>query len=117
MRKKTKLVAFTLERARRIRKNSGGVHTSIVDQNTRPRVAVARVCLGRVAASFSGSPATFTVDRVLPISGNSPVEDQEDTLTVENRYDWDAGNINAHIEILYDPHSETWIPRQMTCPN
>lgn len=81
-----------------------------------PSRAGAWCCLAQLSAAFSGTPATFTVDNVTALNYGSPVSSSSDTITVTNRYDWTAGADNAKIEIVYDPISDTWIPRQMECP-
>lgn len=95
-----------------------------VDQLKRPKSVAkviqqgseAKACLALLAGGFTSSAATFSVDNVTPLNGKSPVANSSETITVTNRYGWDTGADNAKIEIVYDPETETWIPRQMECP-
>ena len=83
MSKRPKLVAFTPERGRRIRKNSGGVHTSIIQGNQRPRGSggSSSVQLVETPSTIAqNASASCTIYRI--ISG-TPTS-QTDTITVIN---------------------------------
>ena len=93
----------------------GGGDVEFEEMKTSVNVA-AWCCLAQLSAAFSSAPATFTVDNVTPLNYGSPVANPSATLTVTNRYGWDAGDDNAKVEIVWDPIGEVWIPRQMECP-
>lgn len=68
---------------------------------------------GQINANFTGAPATFAIKNFTAISGAAP---DGATLTVTNRFAWDAGDVNANVIVVYDPEADQWVPLQMECP-
>lgn len=87
--------------------DSGGYQV-VVSQHTARRVKCT------VAATFSGTPATFTATVVNGMDGLAPTG----TLTIQNRYDWPDGTLGNPLEVLWDTHAGEWYPDQMkwSCP-
>ncbi len=84
-----------------------GAYKAITGQRQASRVKAT------ISPSFSGTPATFTVNSAVGLDGTSP----SGTITVQNRYSWEAGTTGHPIEIAWDTVAGEWYPVQMRCPN
>lgn len=73
----------------------------------------ATMLAGLVNANFSGTPGTFAIKEFYAISGAAP---DDATLTVANRFEWEAGTVDTNVIVVWDPETEQWIPLQMECP-
>lgn len=60
---------------------------------------------------FTGAATTFTATVTHGYDGALSGD-----VTVSNRYNWDAGPINAILEIRWDNIANEWYALQMTCP-
>lgn len=63
MAKKPKVVGFTPERGRRVRKNAGGVHTGIIQQDTRPRTVQIGAAFFRLMEDVTSPTGVFWARR------------------------------------------------------
>lgn len=74
---------------------------------------LASIVCGLINTTFSGRPSTFTVKTFYGINGTTPTGA---TLTVANRFNWDAGTADDPVCIIWDPDQAEWFPLQMECP-
>ena len=81
-------------------------------EELKPSRSVA-ILAGLLNADFSGAPATFVIKSIYPLFGAAP---DSATLTVANRFGWDAGDADAHIVVIWDIKEQEWVPLQMECP-
>jgi hypothetical protein len=83
---------------------SDTAHLAFVTIGSLPVVPV--IVRGVIADAFSGTPATFNVTPVSPISGTLP----EGPIVVQNIYSWIAGAQNFVIVIYWNSGLEQWEP-------
>jgi hypothetical protein len=68
-----------------------------------------------VKGDFNARPSDFTVESMIGLDGIDP-PGVGGELTVENRWEWEAGTDGMEIEILWDTDEGVWYPNNIICP-
>jgi hypothetical protein len=109
--RKPRVVGFTPERGRRIRKQAGGVHTSIVSQDTRPRGSSSGLRFYRLMEDVSGNGLFYA--KLTDVSNTTPASDA--TWTQVRNWDTLLNGALAGSRYLFGQVDGEWVVVQGNC--